>query len=251
MNMGFIKKEVMELRRTHKLIVIVALFVSFSIMSPLTARYMGEIFEALGGGIVITFPEPTYVDSWIQFFKNMTSICIIVFILSICGTVAAEKTKGSILLVLSKNVSRTNFILSKIISGALLFTAGYIPSVLICEYYTGLLFPGYPRDFLLYALFLLWILGIFYTVFTVFVSVLSKSVTISAVLSFAGYALMNIPTMFPEAVFYTPAGIATIGTDILSGAVLVNESIKTLIITSMLGAIMLFGALYFFKKQEI
>jgi ABC-2 type transport system permease protein len=251
MNMGFFKKELMELRRTHKLIVVTSVFLFFSILSPLTARYMSEIFEALGGDIVISFPEPTYLDSWIQFFKNMTSICLIVYILTLSGTVAGEKAKGSILLVLSKNVSRKNFILSKTAAGALLYTVAYIPSALICEYYTSILFPDYPREKLLYALLLLWILGIFYAVFTVLISVLSRSVTIAAVICFAGYALMNIPGMFPAASLYTPAGISTIGTELLSGALSVGDSIKTLVITIILSIVMLAASLFYFKKQEI
>jgi ABC-2 type transport system permease protein len=64
-------------------------FLFFGLLSPLTARYINEILAAVGGGIDLVLPEPSYMDAWGQFFKNM-STCMIVFIIMMTGCVAAK-----------------------------------------------------------------------------------------------------------------------------------------------------------------
>ncbi len=153
-NIGFLKKELRESLKTSKFIIIVSVFLFFSILSPLTAKYMNEILLTFASELEISFPDPVYLDSWMQFFKNTTSICYIVFMLIMTGTVVSEKTKGSVMLVLSKNVSRANFILSKMISGIIVFTIAYLISATVCSYYTHVLFPGYTNDKILFSLHL-------------------------------------------------------------------------------------------------
>jgi ABC-2 type transport system permease protein len=130
-NVSFLKKELMEMIRTPKLMIITAVFVFFAIIGPLSAKYMSELLEMFASDIQITFPEPTHMQSWEQFYSNITSISMIVFLILMTGTVASEKAKGSVYLVLTKNVTRTSFVLCKIIAGFLLFTGMYVLSILI------------------------------------------------------------------------------------------------------------------------
>jgi ABC-2 type transport system permease protein len=250
-NLSFFRKELKEILRTSRLIVVFAVFIFFSIFSAIGARYINEIIASMGGGIKIEFPDPTYIDSWAQFFKNVTSICLIVFLLIMTGTVVSEKTKGSIMLVLSKNVTRSDFILSKTVSGMLLFTAAYAVSAGVCAYYTYLLFGSYSNDRLIYALFLLWLLGLFLTALGIYISTVAKSATSAAILGFAAYAVLNIPTILPEAVKYTPAGISSLGAELLKGTVSVEGTIITLVMTVFLTIVFTLMAISRLQNQEI
>ena len=139
LNMSFFIKELKEIIKTKKLVIMVSLFIFFAILSPLTARYINEILASLGQGVSITLPEPTLIDSWGQYFKNLSSICLIVYLIVMTGSVSHEKSKGSILLVMTKRVSRFNFLFSKLLSGILLFTVCYIISFVISGFYTNIL----------------------------------------------------------------------------------------------------------------
>jgi ABC-2 type transport system permease protein len=249
-NTGFLFKEIRETVKTPRLIVITAVFAFFAILSPLGARYINEIIASLGD-IEIVVPDPTYYDAWIQFFKNMNSICMIVFLLTITGLVVSEKTKGSIMLVLSKNLSRMNFILSKIIGGIMLFTTGYAVALLFCFYYTYILFPGGRGSNLVYSLFLLWLLGVFYLTMGIFASVIAKTPTTAAILGFAGYAVVNVPAMIPETAKYTPGGISAIGTQIISAQIEISETFPMLVLTAALILLLAAASILIFRKQEI
>jgi len=250
MNTGFLYKEIRETVKTPRLIVITAVFAFFAILSPLGARYINEIISSLGD-IEIVIPEPVYYDAWIQFFKNMNSICMIVFLLTITGSVVSEKTRGSIMLVLSKNLSRMDFILSKIIAGIMLFTTGYLVALVFCFYYTYVLFPGGKGNDLLYALFLLWLLGVFYLTMGIFASVIAKTPTTAAILGFAGYAVINVPAMIPETAKYTPGGISVIGAQIISAQIDISGTIPVLVLTAASIVVFAAASILIFRKQDI
>jgi len=248
---GFLKKEIKELVKTPKLIVIASLFVFFAILSPLGAKYINEILSAVGGGIEIKFPEPVLLDAWIQFFKNNNSIGMIVFLIMTTGTVVSEKTKGSVMMVLSKNVSRAEFILCKTAAAILLFTVGYILAALVCAYYTSILFAGQDSGGLLSALCLFWLLGVFYAALAVFSSVVAKTPTTAAIIGIAGYAAFNIPLAIPGTAKYTPASLSAVGTGLISGTMESAEILITVLITAALCALFVLSSVYIFRRQEI
>ena len=129
-NIAFLKKEFREMIKTPKLVIILSVFLFFSIIGPLTAKYMNEIIATFASEIEINFPDPTHIQSWEQFYSNITSISMIVFLIMMTGTVAQEKAKGSIYLVLTKNITRKSLLITKVFAAIILFTVIYILSIL-------------------------------------------------------------------------------------------------------------------------
>ena len=75
--LAFLKKEISEYIRTYKLLIMLAVFGVFGITNPLMAKLLPEILGSLmTDGIIITIPEATAYDAWMQFFKNATQIGI-------------------------------------------------------------------------------------------------------------------------------------------------------------------------------
>lgn len=248
----FFKKELMEIRKTSKLIVLPVVFLFFAILSPLTARYMKEIMEAAGVGEMIKLiPDPVYLDSFIQFFKNADFMCILTTILVFMGSVSEEKSKGSAILVMTKGVSRTDFILSKFFAAALLFTAAYMISAAVFIYYTSILFPGaYIAESWL-ALFLFWLYGILITAITILASTLSRSVTMSAVMALLAYAVIAGITALPKIGEYSPGILSSLGIEIMKGAEASAKAIAPMIVTVILIFLSLITSVRSFKRQEI
>lgn len=250
-SLAFFKKEIMQLFKTSRLISVSAVFVFFGLLSPLTARYMNEILASVGADLGMKFPDPTYMDAWLQFFKNTSSICLIVFLLTMSGCVAAEKSKGSVLLVLTKQVSRSNFLLSKMASGLVLFSFAYLISAGACYYYISVLFPGAEGTGLVLALFATGVEGFFFAVFAVFASTLAKTPTSAAIIAFAGYAVLSIPTAFSKLVKFTPAGLTAQSTNLVLGTAKTGDVYVSIALALALTAVIAISTIMIFKKQEL
>lgn len=251
LNLGFFKKELREIIKTPKLIIIASVFLFFSILSPLTAKYINEILAASLKDVQLVLPTPTYKDAWLQFFKNMTSMCLLVYLIIMTGSIASEKSKGSILLVLTKKVSRFNFLSSKVLAGILLFTASYLVSLLISGYYTYVIFDAVSFNGLFTAIVLMWLLGIFFTVTAIFTSTISKSPTIAALLGFAIYAVLNILTVFSSLNKFNPVGAGSVINNIIAGTSDISDNIISIISLVVLSIIMYISSLFIFRRQEL
>ncbi len=250
-NKAFLRKELMEYLKTSKFIILIILFAFFAILSPVLAKYINELLKLLSTDLAIVLPEPTYVDAWLQFYKNMTSLCLIVFMIIVTGTVAQEKNKGSIMLVLTKKVSRFDFIFSKFLAGIIIYTIVLIVSLLLSIAYTYLLFDQFAYDGLIISLVLLWLMGIFYMTLALFTSVIAKTPTIAALLGFVGYALFNLLNIANSIQKFNPAGASSLLNQILVGASTNTDNIICLIATS-LGIVVVYTITYMiFRKQEI
>lgn len=251
LNAAFVKKELKEFVKTPKLIIILCVFVFFAILSPLTARYMNELLAMLAEDVQITFPEPTIKDAWVQIYKNTTSLCLIVYLIMMTGTVAQEKNKGSILLVLTKKVSRFQFLFGKWIGGAILWTIAWLATLLIGGLYTQILFHEVFYEGLFESVVLMWFMGLFYTSFAILASVVSKTPTIAALLGFAGYAFFNLLNISETLTKFNPSGAASLVNGILYG-IIPASVITTCLLSTLIGLAMVFSLSYvIFKRQEI
>lgn len=251
MHFAFLKKELIEMVKTPKLVILASIFLFFSIIGPLSARYMGEILEMFASDIQIIFPEPTHLQSWEQFYSNITSIAMIVFLIMMTGTVANEKSKGSVYLVLTKNVTRTSFLISKIIAGCLLFTAMYLVSILVSGYYTWILFDAILYDGIFVSLLSVYALGLFFTAIAVLLSVLFKTSTHAALVAFGLYAVLNILTILSDINPFNPAGSTVLAYDQLFRGSQINNLWINIGITLLLTVVLMWLSIRIFKKQEL
>ena len=249
--LSLLKKELMEYFKTPKILILGMLFIFFAIASPALAKYMNEILKAVATDIEIVFPEPTITDSWLQFYKNMNTLCLIVYLIVLTGTVSSERSKGSIVLVLTKKVSRFQFLLCKMIAGIIIYTLLLLVSAFVGAYYTNVLFDAYLYQGLFISLLLLWLLGVFYTALAIFVSTIGKSPTTSALLGFFLFAIFQVLNISNNMSLFNPAGASSIVNQILINNFDLNKIWISIIIT-LLGTILFFESSYLvFKKQEV
>ena len=64
--MNLWRLEVLRLLRTYRMWILVGIFGFFGFLGPLTAAYLPEIVDRLGGGVEISVPEaatPMMIDS--------------------------------------------------------------------------------------------------------------------------------------------------------------------------------------------
>jgi len=245
----FFKKEMREIVKTQKIFILPALFLFVAFSSPLASKYINEILKMVG--VDATFPEPKFTDSYLQFFKNFNSMCFFIMVLSFMGIVVDERVRGSMVIALTKRLSRTQFIFSKFISVVLFYTASYFVSVVGCIYYTYLLFPNYYHENLFLSFFIFWIYGVFIISVTVLGSTISKTHMMSGIIGIG--ALLGFPliAMIPRVGKYTPGKLSELSTKIISGTNQASDTIIPLAVTAIAVCVIMFLSVFAFKRQEI
>ena len=148
-----LRKELRELWRTRKLLIVWVVLVAFGLMSPLIARLLPDLLKSMGEeqtNVQIIFSEPTVRDAIDQFISNMTQFGLLLAVLLSFGTIVGERERGQATLVFPHPLPRETFVLAKFAALAILFGSGLLLGAVADYLYTVLLFerqtpPGSPR----------------------------------------------------------------------------------------------------------
>ena len=141
-----LRKELRESWRTRKVIIVLAVFILFGLVSPILAKITPDLLKSMGEnqmqGITITFPEPTEKDAIAQFVKNTTQLGLLLAVLMTFGMVVGEKERGQAALMFPHPLPREVFVLAKFAAQAILFALATLLGGLAAYLYTVLLFKG-------------------------------------------------------------------------------------------------------------
>ena len=249
---AFTKKEFTEQFRTYKVLIMLAVFFVFGMTSPVLAKMMPKIFSSFAvEGFNLTIPTPTYMDAYAQFFKNMTQMCLLVFILVFCGSLAQELTKGTLVNILSKGMSRQSVILSKFTASLALWTVSYLVAVLTDYGYTLYYFGSHPAKHLILSLFCLWLFGAFILSLIYVTSTITSGnfgALIMTVVTLVVLIILNIPPKFKK---FNPVYLASDNVGIMSGTVKSGDIMVTVWITAAATVFLLILSLYLFGKKKL
>ncbi len=246
-----LRKELLEQARTMRLPVVVAVFAVFGLLSPVFARYVREIIEAVGGsqlqGIV---PAPTTADAVAQFTKNMGQFGVLTAILVTMGSVAAEKERGTASFLLTKPISRAAFLSAKVVAIGALLAIALVVAGTLCWIYTTILFEPLPIAGFVGAVGLVWLSLAVFASLTFVASVVTRSALAAGGIGFAALLAAGVLSALPGIGPYLPTSLwgaadrLAGGTvpDLLAGPVLVNAAIV---------AVALGAAWWSFRSQEL
>lgn len=206
----FLRKELRESLRTNRLLAVVAIFAILGIISPLAAKYTPELLKTLGtgsSGVTVIIPTPTVKDAIAQFIKNVAGTGILVAVLLPMGLVAREKERGTAAFVLTKPLSRSAFLSSKLVSLGLTLTAGVAIAALATYWYTALLFTPISVGGFFAASLLVLLSLLVYASFTFLGSTLMSAQLPAVGVGLAGWIVVSLLGIFPGIEQYTPAGL--------------------------------------------
>ena len=235
-----LKYEFYYLRKTQKFTVFAGIFILFSIISPLTAKYLQEIlaFVLNGQDLGIPLPDPTVYTAYEQYISDLYETIFFIVLFVSVSIFIRDKTKGLLLLVFSKPVNRTAYILSKYVSFLSLLFVSTLIGYLLFTYYTYFLFDEvfFMKGLGMMALYFLYLA--FISSVALFFSTVSKSYLLAILPTFGVYILFSILTLFGTAPIleYFPgmiiANIAEIIRDVSTTSSIIWTVVVTLIITS-------------------
>lgn len=246
------RKDLLELWRTYRFLVIAAVLVVFGMTSPLMAKFLPQVLKAIPGvppGLLDSIPAPTVVDAVAQYIKNMNQFGILLALLVTMGAVVQEKEHGTAAFFLTRPVSRETFILSKF--GALLvtFLAALIIAALGCWYYTYVLFQPLPWGNFLAANGLILLGFTVYIALSLLGSTLARSQGIAVGLAVATLVVVSLWGSIPGLGNYSPARLFSWGAQLLLGQ---NDPAWPAFGISLgIVVVALLLACLFFRRQEI
>lgn len=179
---AFIKKEWLENVRSGKLTALFILFLLFGIMNPAIAKLTPWMMEMLADsvvetGLMVTVVQVDALTSWVQFFKNIP-IGLICFVLIYSGIFTGEYQSGTLVIILTKGVSRCKVVLAKAFMLLLMWSACYWLSFIVTYAYNAYFWDNSVARNLFAAVFGWWLFGIWVISLLVLYSVVFKGNTV-------------------------------------------------------------------------
>lgn len=247
----FTKKELVEQWKNYKLIILGSVLLIFAMLSPVLAKIMPDIFESIDMGIQFVIPEPTYVDAYGQFFKNMNQTIMIVIVFLFSGNISQEITRGTAAMMFSKGLSRQAFFLSKFTAECLIWTATYWLSVTVFWGYTQYLFPDQTPENFFIAMLSLWLLITFLLAVINLTSVIANQSYITMILSGSVIMTLYIASTFSKLTKYLPTTLGNINMELITGIKDMGDIFAPVLVTAGLTIVCLLAGITLFQKKQI
>lgn len=249
--LAFVKKEFMEIIRTYKLVVLGAIFLILGIMNPLTAKLTPTLLSSLvPEGMTITISEPSAMDSWMQFYKNVPQIGLIVLVIVFSGLMSAELSKGTLVNMLTKGLPRKTVILSKFTVAGLVWTGIYALCFLFSYGYT-VYFWKEKVEHLLFATFCVWAFGVLLIACVLLGGVLFKSSYGSLLFSGGVVAVLFVLNLFGKIKDYNPVRLVSENLPLLRQEMEAADFIWPLVFCGILAMIMMVSSITIFNNKKI
>ena len=249
---AFLRKEFFEQGRTHKLLIMLIVFTIFGMMSPLLAKLMPEIFASIGtDGIMINFPEPTYMDAYTQLFKNLSQMGIVVLLLVFASSMSQELSRGTLVNVLSKGLPRTAVVTSKYTACLALWTLSLALTASVSYGYTLYLFGSHPTANLMFSLLCLWLFGAFLLAVIILTGTLLKGGYGGLLATALVLGILLLLGIIPSSTHWNPVTLASVGTSLLDGSVKTADIISAFWVSAGATAMCLISAALVFRKKQL
>ena len=251
---AFFKKELLELTRSGKLLLLFIVFCAIGIMNPAVAKLTPWLLEVMGeelaeSGMVVTGVSVDVLTSWTQFFKNIP-LALIAFVLVMGGSFTREYESGTLILIFTKGFARYKALLAKAATMLLLWSGLYWLCFGITYGYNAYYWDNGIAESIGTAASYWWLFGILTVALTVFFSVLARG--FGAVLLGTGGAvlLFYLLSVFKSLANYLPTALMN-GMALLTGAIGAEEYLFAAIITASLSVALIAVSVPIFNKKQL
>ena len=248
----FTKKELFESVATFKLYILLALFLIFGMMSPLLAKLLPEILKSMDlAGMVIELPEPSAIDSWSQFFNNVGQMGMLVLVIIFCGIMANEFSKGTLINLLTKGLSRKNVVFSKFFSATVIWLVAYLVCFGICYAYTAYFWDDVSIRHGLLVFSAPWLFGVLLIAILMFGGTLFSNIYGSLLSCVAVVIVLNLISIIPNTAKYNPVSLTGGTLAILLESADTSDFIPAMIICVIAIIVLIVATIIVFNRKRI
>lgn len=247
---AFLRKELTESMKKHRFLILFFLFLIFGVMSVFLAKYIPEILSALAAEMEL-HSEPVPLDAWKQFYKNISSVGFSAFIILYGSCLSSEYAKGTLVLLVTKGLSRKAVILAKYTAAAILMTVSYWISYGAAYGCTALLWQDIDLSHTAFAAASLWITGFLYLSILMFGCVLFRQAFTSILFTGGIVALISLLGMAEPIAAFHPLRLGTDTIDLISGTAAPADLMVPAVLSILLSVFGLWSAMRFFTKKQL
>lgn len=246
---AFIKKEWLEGIAHYRLLIVLTLFTVLGLMNVFTAKFTPQLISRfVSEELAKTFPEPTIMDVWLQFFKNTSQMGLVVVVIMFSGILTQEYQKETLTILLTKGLSRWKVIIGKLVSSSLFFTLGYWLSVVVTYLYGWFYFDQGVLNMWV-AVLMLWLFGLFLLVISLLGGIHFRQNSGVLLFTVIVFGLMLLANILPGIQVYNPISLALNNGALLEGTIQVVDFYPAIAVTLVFSVLMvILGILRFNKK---
>ena len=249
---AFLAKEFTEHLRTYKLLILGVVFLIVGLMSPLAARFMPDILAMAGlDPDALGIPDPTALDSYMQFFKNTSQLGMVILVIVFSGLMANELSKGTLVNILTKGLARPVVLMAKAVFAILAWTALYLLALGVTYAYTRFYFPEMDFAHPFASFFALWIFGVLLLALILFGGVLTGSFVGSLLMAGGTAIVLSLVNLVPTAVDYNPSSLAGQNAALLTGDKTPTDLMPAFVICAVLIAVLLASSVLIFNRKQL
>ncbi len=249
---AFTKKEFCECYRTYKLLIMLVVFILIGMISPIVAKIMPELIGSfMPEGIEITISEPTALDSWAQFFKNIPQMGLIILVIMFGGILANEYNRGTLINMLTKGLPRNVVILSKFTMTVSLWTLSYLLCFLVTYAYTRYFWTNDSVPNLFFSVFCMWIFGILLLAISLLGGVFFKSTYANLLLTGGFIVTLMVLNILPHLQKYNPITLSTNNMSLLTTVKEVTDFLPAIIVSFAMIIVAIVSAIIVFNKKQV
>jgi ABC-2 type transport system permease protein len=247
----FAHKEAREILHTWRIWVLPGILLFFALSGPVLARFTPQIVGALAGDQLkgFTIPTPTYLDAYTEWIKNLSQIALFALIIIYASIISSELKSGTAVLVLTKPVSRTAFVIAKVAVHSAFLAILVVAGTLVTWGLTAAVFNQAPGS-ALWSSALVWLVfGVLFIALMTLLSVLIGSAAGAAGAGLGTYALVSIAAIWKPLGTYSPAGLATQPASLAAGK---DVAVLWPVLTSLLlAALLVVLATLAFRRSDL
>ena len=247
---ALLKKEYLESVRNKKLFIMSFIFLFLGILGPIRAKISPEILKSfLGEELAKGLQEPTFMDSWVQFFKNVTQLGFIFIVIIFSNYIVNEFSKKTLVNLVAKGLPRFQIVISKMVFASLLWTVSFIIYCLIFNIYTTYIFKENVEILLaIKASIAIWIFGLFLIILECFafrntVGALSTLVII--------VALQFLIGMYDKIAKFLPMFLISDNINFIKRSMSFADYKYSITTTILLIILMIFTSIFVLNRKEI
>ncbi len=247
---AFLAKDLREIVRTWRIWVLPGILLFSAVTGPPTARYTKELLSSLGGDIFNPMmPDPTWADSYAQWTSNLTQLVSFALIIALGSAISGEKRSSTAIMVLTKPLTRVGFVLSKLVSTAVLLVGATLVMMLVTWGVTLIWFPDAPFGPLI-ASTAAWLLYAFMLVAVVLLgSAAVDSGAGAAGIGLGVYFTLMLAGLWGPLLRWTPAGMAN--APVALGAAREVDILWPALTTAALTVVLVWLAVRVFERREL
>ena len=248
----FARKEVREIVGTWRIWVLPAVMIFFALGGPFVARYTPEIVNAVGGAQLgnLVLPAATYRDAYTGWIKNLSQITLFAIIIIYGGIVSAELRNGTALLVLTKPLSRSAFVVVKVVVNSAFVSVLLAVGTLVTWALTLAIFGTAPAGPLWSAAGVWLVLAVLYIAVMTLLSVAIGSSAGAAGAGIGVFALLSIAAIWRPLADYSPAGLPGRSAS-LAAQTATSSVLWPVLISLAVSVILVAGAVAAFRRKEL